>query len=226
VFSGNWENLFGQYGMDPKGNNESGAWARRNQQLTGAGMTGATDFAVNFLEPGRQANLRTLLPYLSAGNTQQRVKQQADMMAKRGDLAGMKQASLAGGAGFSPEYQQALRQMASGKAQRNANEYIANTDEQVGQNAGMLNDIMARAQQNPFLPQFLALAQLIEGRHAQNNAEQQQGGLGGMLGSIGQLMGMFGGIPGLGGLGGGKPPQGGMGGFGNVDNWAGTGYFG
>jgi hypothetical protein len=206
VFSGNWENLFGQYGMDPKGNNESGAWARRNQQLTGAGIT--------------------LLPYLSAGNTQQRVKQQADMMAKRGDLAGMKQASLAGGAGFSPEYQQALRQMASGKAQRNANEYIANTDEQVGQNAGMLNDIMARAQQNPFLPQFLALAQLIEGRHAQNNAEQQQGGLGGMLGSIGQLMGMFGGIPGLGGLGGGKPPQGGMGGFGNVDNWAGTGYFG
>lgn len=185
------EALFGQYGMDSGGDNEAGAWGRRNEQLMGAGLTRANDFSLNFLEPGRQANLTNLMAYLQPGNTAERVKRQAQLIATRGAQLGNKQASMAGGQGFSPEYQAALRQMFAGKAQRQGNEYMGTTDEQTAQNSMALNQIIQQGQNNPFLPQFLALAQLIEGRSGQNKADQAQGGFGGILGSIGQIAGMF-----------------------------------
>jgi hypothetical protein len=187
VYGYNKDALFGQFGMDPKGNNESGAWARRNQQLVGSGLTDANSFALNTLEPARQGNLASILAYLSQGNEQARTQRNSQAMANQGKAQGDQSANAATARGFSPEYAEAIRALLTGNAQRSANQYVAGEGERVAQNSMNLGQILQQSQQNPFLQQFMALAQLIEGRHQQNQSEKSQGGLGGILGSLGQI---------------------------------------
>jgi hypothetical protein len=194
VFSNNRENLFGQFGMDWKGDNESGAWARRNQQVIGSGLTNANAYAANTLEPARQNNLNNVIGMLSPGNVQAKTQRVAQGMVNQGASIGEQQAKAAQARGYSPEYAQAVRALLASRGQRAANEHIAGEDERLMQNAMIGADIISKSQQNPFLQQFMALAQLIEGRSAQNKADKEKGGLGGILGTLGSLAGMAGGM--------------------------------
>lgn len=189
VYSKNNDALFGQYGMDPKGNNEAGAWARRNEQLVGHGLTSANDYA-NQLEPARQANLNYLLAMLSPGNAQAQTQRTVAGMQNQGAALGNQQGASAQAHGFSPEFAQAIRAMFAGNAQRNANQYAGNEDNRIMQNQANAQQLIQQGQQNPFLQQFLQLAQLIEGRSQQNAADRAAGS---GLGSLGSLVGMLGG---------------------------------
>ena len=191
VFANNKQNLFGQFGMDPKGNNESGAWARRDQQLTGAGLTNATDYAVNTLEPARQNNLNFLVSQNQPGNLAAKTQRDVTGMLNRGSALGDQQAKSAAARGYSPEFAQAIRAIIQSGAQRNANAYAGAENQRQNENALALNSLIQQGQQNPFLQQFMALAQLIEQRHQQNQAEKAQGGLGGLFGSLGQIASMI-----------------------------------
>lgn len=191
VFNYDKNNLFGQFGMDPKGNNESGAWARRNQQLTGYGLTNATDYAVNTLEPARQANLNYMLSMLNPGNVQAQTKSTAAGMVNQGRSIGNQEATAAMARGFSPEFAQAIRNTIAANAQRNANQYVGQQDQRMMQNQQSALGIIGNSQVSPLLQQFLALAQLIEGRNAQNQKEKAAGS---GLQSIGSLIGMLSGF--------------------------------
>lgn len=199
VFNYDKANLFGQFGMDPKGNNESGAWARRNQQITGVGLTNANDYAVNTLEPARQSNLSFLLSQLNPGNVHAQTQQGAAGMINQGVSLGDQQAKAAGARGYSPEYMQAIRNAIAGNAQRSANQFIGGENQRLTQNAANAQGLISQGQQNPFQDLFMQLAQLIEGRSRQNAADKAAGS---GLGSIGQIIGMLGsgGFGGLGGL--------------------------
>lgn len=183
-------NLFTQFGMDPKGNNESGKWARGNQQITGYGLTDANDYAVNTLEPARQANLSNLLAMLQQGNVQAQTQRNSQAMLQQGQGIGNQQAAAAQASGLSPEFIIALKNAAIGNAQRNANQYIGGENQRLMQNQMNAQGLIQQGQQNPFAQLFLQLAQLIEGRSAQNAADKAAGS---GLGQLGQLVGMLGG---------------------------------
>lgn len=202
VFSYNKGNLFNQFGMNAKGNNESGAWARRNQQLVGSGLTQANDYSLNTLEPQRQANTNWLLAQLQPGNQQARDQRTATGMVNQGAALGNQQAMGAQARGYSPEYAQALRAIVQGSAQRNANQFLGGSDQRMMQNQADAQGLIQQGMNNPFLQQFMQLAQLIEGRSQQNAADKARGGLGGLMGSLGAILPMLnmGGLGAVGGL--------------------------
>lgn len=197
VFGKNNQNLFGQFGMDPKGNNEAGAWARRNEQLVGTGLTNANDYALNTLGPAREANTNWLLAQLQPGNQQARDQRTATGMVNQGAALGNQQSTGAQARGYSPEYAQALRAMIQGNAQRNANTFLGGADQRMMQNQASAQGLIGDAMQNPWMQQFMQLAQLIEGRSQQNAADKAKGGLGGLMGMLGSILPMMGGMPGL-----------------------------
>lgn len=200
VFSYNKNNLFGQFGQDFKGNNESGKWARGNQQLVGTGLTQANDYSLNTLEPQRQANTNWLLAQLQPGNQQARDQRTATGMVNQGAALGNQQAMGAQARGYSPEYAQALRAIVQGSAQRNANQFLGGADQRMMQNQADAQGLIQQGMMNPFLQQFMQLAQLIEGRSQQNAADKARGGLGGLMGSLGSILPMLN-LGGMGGLG-------------------------
>lgn len=191
VYNKNDQNLFGQFGMNAKGNNESGAWARRNQQLVGSGLTQANDYSLNTLEPQRQANTNWLLAQLQPGNQQARDQRTATGMVNQGAALGNQQAMGAQARGYSPEYAQALRAIVQGSAQRNANQFLGGADQRMMQNQADAQGLIGQGMMNPFLQQFMQLAQLIEGRSQQNAADKARGGLGGLMGSLGSILPML-----------------------------------
>lgn len=198
IYGNNKQALFGQFGMDPKGNNESGRWGRQNQQLVGTGLTNANDFAVNQLEPARQNSLQSLIARAQAGNLQAQTMRNSQQMVNQGREAGGQAAQGAYARGLSPEYQASLQNAIMGNAQRNANQYIGEEDQRLAQLQSALQQMIRDNQQNPFLGQFISLAQLIEQRYQQNQQDKMQGGLGGLGSIIGNVLPMIGSFGGAG----------------------------
>lgn len=178
--------LFGQFGMDPKGNNEIGAWARRAGQLAGYDFANQLAFQANNFTPWRQNLAQQMMAWSMPGNFQAQtaLMQQAALDQAR-QLGGQASRELLAN-GYSQQAADAVRMAMLGKAQRQANSYLGNEHERYMQQMSQLAPLLSSLSiADPSL--MLNLGQFIEGRSAANEAAKKQRGIAGLGGLFGMI---------------------------------------
>lgn len=191
LLTNNKGNLFSQYGMNPKGDNEGGAWARRTMQPVGAGLANQALFASNELEPARQSAYRYLMALSQPGN-QEGVTNRLQNEAKTAyGNAGAQASQGAAMHGLSPEFAQALEAGFRLAGTGAANDALLGEQDRKANAMSMLAQMASQGQQSPLLQLFQSLFQDIEGRSQANKADRANGGLGGILGSLGSIASMI-----------------------------------
>jgi hypothetical protein len=176
-------------GQDPNGNNELGNLFRR----MGFGLTpdalGRVGFQ-NEVGPQRLDAIRNFLSRFQPGNLQAMADQNRARLMRQGNQgADMARARVAG-MGGSQDAQIGASLAARNKATDAANQYQNDLYSPMGQSAIFGQQMQGfNAAQDLNMDNLMALFNPIENRHRQNDAEQQRGGFGGMLGSIAGLAG-------------------------------------
>lgn len=186
--------LFGQFGMDPNGNNEVGAWARRIAQPLGYNAASRVAF-MNQLEPQRQAVMSSYINSLMPEN----IYSQAAAMRNRlqGGVAGQGQdlAHMLELQGLGAGAQAGAYLHAQNQATDAANQYLMALASPEGRQQSYANLMNAYNQaQDLNLENLYNTGNFIEQRYQQNQADRKGSGLGGILGTIGGLAGMAGGL--------------------------------
>lgn len=190
ILGNNKDNLFKQYGMDPKGNNEGGAWARRIMQPVGAGLADQAIFAANELEPARQSAYRWLMSQLAPGAQEAQTATMQRQVRSKAGSAGRQSSAGALMHGLSPEYAQAILDSFNLAGTEGANDVLFSEQGRKNDAATAIAKMATQGQDAPLAQLFQMLFGDIEQRHQQNQAERSQGGLGGVLGTVGQLAGL------------------------------------
>ncbi len=177
--------LFGQFGMDPKGNNEIGAWARRTGQLAGYDFANQLAFQANNWTPWRQNLARQMMAWSQPGNFQAQTALMQQGAMNQGYQLGNQASRELLARGYNQSAADAVRLAMLGKAQRQANSYLGNEYERYMQQMTQLAPLLGSLSiADPSM--MLNLGQFIEGRSAANEAARRQGGLAG----LGNLIGM------------------------------------
>lgn len=200
------------YGMDRRGNNEVGAWARRIAQLQGYNALQREAFLTE-LDPYRRASILSTIEanqpgamWANADATMARLNAGA---AEQGDAAAndLKAAGLGAGA------QAGARLQARNKVNRLGNDYLTYLGSPEGTGAMNRNVMGALGYaQDTRTDPLLNTGHFIEGRSAANEAARRAGGLNSWVPQVAQFAGMFsGGMPNylgaISGAGGGSTPQ-------------------
>lgn len=181
--------LYGQFGMDPKGNNEVGAWARRLSQGVGLGAAQQVANWTNNTVPWGINTANYLQSWLSPGTRQARIQNQAGMINAQGRRSGDIAAQQILGQGGTQDQALALRAAALGRAQDASNQLVSTDLERLAQEQAALAPLISQLGGLSGLEPLLALGQFNEMRYRQNAQDKAQGGLGGLFGSLGGILG-------------------------------------
>lgn len=183
--------LYTRFNMDPKGNNEVGAWIRAISQGMGYNVANRTAFLAQ-QEAARQAAIEDAIAqsspenmYANAGEAKARLLATANEEGA-GDAATARQFGLGAGA-------QAGAVLARrNNAIRQGNDYLTYLGSPEGRDAMTKTRLNAIGYaENTGLDNLLNAGSFIEQRHRQNASEKAAGGLNGFISTAGQLAGMI-----------------------------------
>lgn len=183
--------LFTRFGMDPKGNNEVGAWVRAIAQGLGYNTANRTSFLTG-LEDQRQAAINDAIAQASPENMYANANEaKARLLANAGE-EGAANASLLRTYGLGQGAQAGAALQARNNAIRQGNDYLTYLGSPEGRDSMTRSRLNAIGYaENTGLDPLLNAGSFIEARHARNSAEKAAGGMGGLMGTIGQFAGMI-----------------------------------
>lgn len=194
-----WKDNVKGMGLDPNGNNEIGQMFKRG----GFGL--APDFFnrigfMNEIGPQRIQAIRDMLAKFAPGNLQANAEQNRARLLRQGSQSALLARSKVAGMGGSADAQAGAALARENQASAAANDYQNNLYSPEAQAAisKMLMEAFGQSE-NLNLQNLMPMFGAVEQRYAQNQADQQQGGLGGFLGQLGGFAGM---LPSFGGGGG------------------------
>lgn len=184
ILSGNRQNLFGNYSMDAKGNNEVGAWLRRLSQGAGENAAYGLGFQ-NSLEPQRESAITGLINNLNPANQVANAQGVGQSLIRQSANQGTQNAARLAQMGFGAGTQGGAVQDALNQGTRANNAAIFQANSPQAQTQS-LQDILMAIQQAPGqgLNQLLQMFSPIETRQQANYAQHQNGGLGGAFGGL------------------------------------------
>lgn len=189
------QTLFKNFGMDPNGNNEIGAWLRRLAQGSGYQAAQGIGFQ-NQLEPQRQGAISALVNSANPSNMVAQAQASGQGLVNQGSQYGQQSANNLAHLGLGAGAQAGAMQQSANQGQMGANNLLYQANSPQAQQMA-LQSLLAAISQAPGagLNQLLQMFGPIETRQQANYAQHQNGGLAGIGGILGSV------LPGIGGLG-------------------------
>lgn len=193
-----WKDYVKGTGFDPNGNNEIGQLFRRGAFGLAPDFLNRIGF-MNEIGPLRLDAIRQFMARFAPGNLQNTADQNRARLLRQGSQSAAMARARVKGFGGSQDAQIGASLARMNQANDAANQYQNDLYSPEGQNAIFQGQMQGMNQaQDLNMQNLMAMFQAAEQRYRQNQADQQQGGIGGLMGQIGQIAGMaapFMGVP-------------------------------
>lgn len=199
ILLGNKDALYGQVGMDWKGNNEGGKITRQLLQAMWP-VIAQRLAAMNQMNPEIMRAIENVTKAFSASGVADLAGEQNARLDQQAAKTGEYKAARVGAAGGSDITQEGVRMAEMNRATEAGNSYLNDlySPEKIAARSAGLVDFQGGLTQD-LLQQLLAASGFVEQRNSANQADKARGGLGGLLGTLGQVAGMAGNfVPGAG----------------------------